>query len=262
MEQRERDVLADDGSDLQETLVFSGKPVDARRQDGLHRRGDLNRLDRLCQSIPSALSYQRLGLHQRADALLQEERVPPLDEELLERREPGIVAEQRLQQFACALGGKRVEPHLTVRRLAAPAMLVLGTIVHEQQQARRAKAVDEAIEKRLGLAVDPVQVFEHDEEWLHLALAQQQALDGVERALAALGRGQALPGRVFDRRVEQCEERGQQWLERPVETQHSPHHLVAHLPVIVPVADLEVVLQQVDYGQVAAGLAVGNGRGL
>jgi hypothetical protein len=84
----------------------------------------------------AARTLQRLRLHECPDRLLQEERVAALDEELLERREAGIVAEQRLQQLAGALGSKRVEPHLTVRRLAAPAMLVLGTIVHEQQQAR------------------------------------------------------------------------------------------------------------------------------
>jgi len=33
------------------------------------------------------------------DGLLQEERVPALDQALLERREPGIVAEERLQQL-------------------------------------------------------------------------------------------------------------------------------------------------------------------
>ena len=79
------------------------------------------------------------------------------------RGEAGIVAEQRVQQLAGALGSQRVEPHLTVRRLAAPGVLVFGTIVHEQQQARRAQTVDQAVEQRLGLTVDPVQVFEHHE---------------------------------------------------------------------------------------------------
>jgi hypothetical protein len=55
-----------------------------------------------------------------------------------------------------------------------------------------------------------VQVLEDHEQRLHLALAQQQALDGVERALAALGRVQVLPGRVLDRHVEQREQRRQQ----------------------------------------------------
>ena len=76
------------------------------------------------------------------------------------------------------------------------------------------------------------------------------------------GRVQVLPGRVLDRHVEQREQRGQQGLERAVQAQHAPQHLGAHLPVIVPVADLEVALEQVDHGQVTGGLAVGNGGGL
>ena len=101
------------------------------------------------------------------------------------------------------------------------------------------------------------------EQRLHLALAQQQALDRVERALAALGRVEGLPGRVVDRHVEQREQRRQQWARaRGPGPARLPSHLLAHLPVIVAVADLEVALEQVDHGQVAGGLAVGDRRGL
>ena len=89
LEQRERDVLADDGGDLEEALVLGRQPVDARRQDRLDRGRNLDRLDRLRQPIPAARPIQRLRLHQRPDGLLQEERVPAPDEALLERREPG-----------------------------------------------------------------------------------------------------------------------------------------------------------------------------
>jgi hypothetical protein len=71
-----------------------------------------------------------------------------------------------------------------------------------------------------------------------------------------------LPGHVVDRHVEQREQRGQQGLEHAVQAQHPPQHLGAYLSVVIPVADLEVALQQVDHGQVAGGLAVGDGRGL
>ena len=175
---------------------------------------------------------------------------------------PGSGAEQRRQQFRRALGGQGVEPELGVGRLAPPAVLVLGAVVHQEQEAGGAKALHEAVEQGLGLAVDPVQVLEDHQQRLHLALPQQQALDRVERALAALRRVQVLPGRVLDRHVEQREQRGQQGLERAVQAQHAPQHLGAHLPVVVPVADLEVALEQVDHRQVAGGLAVGDGRGL
>ena len=135
LEQRQRHVLADDGGDLQQTFVLRGEPVDARRQHRLDRRRDLDRLDWLRQPILARLSRQRLCLHQRPDRLLQEERVAALDEELLEWRQPGIVAEERIEQLPGALDRKRVKPHLAVERLAAPGVLVLRTVIHEQQQA-------------------------------------------------------------------------------------------------------------------------------
>jgi len=48
-----------------------------------------------------------------------------------------------------------------------------------------------------------VQVLEHDQQRLHLGFAQQQALDRVQRALAALRRVQLLPRSVLDRHIEQ-----------------------------------------------------------
>ena len=56
--------------------------------------------------------------------------------------------------------GKRVQPDLAVVGLAPPAMLVLGPIGYQQQDARRPQALDQAVEQRLRLAVDPVQVLE------------------------------------------------------------------------------------------------------
>jgi hypothetical protein len=66
--------------------------------------------------------------------------------------------------------------------------------------------------------------------------------------LAALGRVQVLPGRVVDRYVQESEERGQQGLERAVQAEHAPQHLGAHFPTVVPGADLEVALEQVNHG--------------
>jgi hypothetical protein len=47
LEQREWDVRADDGGDLEETLVLGRQPVDARRQNRLDRGRNQDRLDRL-----------------------------------------------------------------------------------------------------------------------------------------------------------------------------------------------------------------------
>ena len=158
--------------------------------------GTCRRRQGLGQAIGPRLADQHPGLHQGPHALLQEEGIAlgALDQELLERRQAGIVPQQGLQQCLGARGRQRVEPELGVVGLAAPAVLVLRAVVDQQQQAGRGQALDQAVEQRLGLGVDPVQVLEDQQQGLHLALAQQQALEGVEGALAALGRIEGLPG--------------------------------------------------------------------
>ena len=72
-------------------------------------------------------------------------------------------------------------------------MLILRPVVDQEQKPRRRHAVDQTVQERLRFGVDPVQVLEDHQQRLHLALAQQQALDGVERPLAALWRIERLP---------------------------------------------------------------------
>ena len=74
---------------------------------------------------------------------------------------------------------RKVEPQLRVGGLAAPMVLVLGPVVDEEQEPRRRQAFDEAVQQRLGLGVDPVEVLEHEQHRLHLALAHDDALHGV-----------------------------------------------------------------------------------
>ena len=192
---------ADDRRGLQQPLLLRRQPVDARRQHRLHRGRHLDRRERLRQAIGAPLADQHLRLHQGADALLQEEGVAlgALDQALLERLQAGIVPQQGLQQCLGARRGQRVEPELGVVGLAAPAVLVLGAVVDQQEQTGGGQALDQAVEERLGLGVDPVQVLEDQEQRLHLALAQQQALERLQGALAALRRIEGLPCAVLHR---------------------------------------------------------------
>jgi hypothetical protein len=57
------------------------------------------------QTIPSVLAGQRTGLHERADGLLQEERVAALDEEQSQRRKARIAAQQDVEQLVGGVGG-------------------------------------------------------------------------------------------------------------------------------------------------------------
>ena len=139
LEQGERHVRPDDGRGLEQALLVGGQAVDAGGQDRLHRRGHLDARQGRRQAVGPALADQHLGLDQRADALLQEERVPfrPLDQERRERTQGGVVPQEGVQEGLRALGRQRVEPELRVVRPAPPAVLVLGAVVDEEEDAGR-----------------------------------------------------------------------------------------------------------------------------
>ena len=86
------------------------------------------------------------------------------DQELLERRQAGVVPEQGLEQFVGARRRQRVEPQLRVVGLAAPAVLVLRAVVDQQQEPGRRQALDQAVEQGLRLGIDPVQVLEDQQQ--------------------------------------------------------------------------------------------------
>ena len=96
VQERERDILADHGGRLQEALLLGWKPVDASCKHGLDGGGHPDAGQWFRQATVSALAGEDLCLDQRADVLLQEERVAvgALDQDLLEGVESRIVAEQ------------------------------------------------------------------------------------------------------------------------------------------------------------------------
>ena len=190
----------------------------------------------MSEAIGAALPGQHPRLDERADALLQEERVPlgALDQEALERPEGRVRAREPVQQGLGALGRQGVEPELGVVGLAAPAMRVLGAVVHEQEHPGRRQALDQTVEERLGLAVDPVEVLEDDEQRLDLALAQQQTLDRLEGPLTALRRVERRPRGVVHRHVQQRQERGHGGLEGLVQRQELTGDLLADRPADRP----------------------------
>jgi hypothetical protein len=101
-----------------------------------------------------------------------------------------------------------------------------------------------------------VEILEDQQERLLARFSKQQSLHGVQRALA---RVDGLPGGVVHGHVQQGQQGWQRGLERAVEGEHLAGHLLTNLAKIVAVLDLEVALEQVDHGQVAGGLAVGEG---
>jgi hypothetical protein len=226
LQELKRDILADDGGDLKKALLLGGETVDASRQDGMDGAGDLDVRQWCRQSIRAPLPDQRVRLHQCADALLEEEGIAlgALDQERLQSREV-VGAKQRLQELVGARGRQRIDPNLRVVCLAAPAVLVLRTIVGEEQDAGGGQTLEQAVEEGLGLAVDPVKILEHEAERLDLTLAEQQSLDRVERSLPALRWVQMRPLRLLDGEIQEREEGRQYRFERAVEHQNLAGHL-------------------------------------
>jgi hypothetical protein len=91
-------------------------------------------------------------------------------------------------------------------------VLVLGAVAHQQEEPRRWQAVDQEVQKRLGLGVDPVEVLHDQEEQLDLAFTEPEALEGVQGPLVALVRIKGLPQRLFDRDFQDREDGGQRGL--------------------------------------------------
>ena len=255
----EGDVPTDDGGSLEQTLLLRRQPVDAGGQHGLHRGRHLNARESLRQAIRPALADQGLGLGQGPDALLQKEGVPlgPLDQALLERLEAGVAPEEGLEQFLGTGRWQGVEPELGVVGLVPPAVLVVGAVVDEEEDPRGGEALDQAVEDGLRLGVDPVEVLHDHQQGLDLALPQQQTLDGVQHALAALGRIQGLPLRVLDRHVQEREEGRQGRPQRLIQREELVGDLLVHPSPIIGALNLEVGFEEVDDGQVGGRLPVG-----
>jgi hypothetical protein len=172
-QQRQGHVLADDRGRLEQSLAFGRQTVDPGGQDRLHRGGDRQLLDGPGEPVGPALAGQGRRLHQGPHTLFEEEgiRFRPLYQQLLERAEGRVRAEERIEQLVSALGWQRIDPDLAVVGLAAPGVLVLGAVVDEEHEARGGQALDEAVEQALGLAIDPVQVLEDHRQRLDFALA-------------------------------------------------------------------------------------------
>ena len=120
-----------------------------------------------------------------------------------------------------------MQADLVVGALAAPAVLVVRPVRHHEEHAGGRKALDHAVEERLGLGVDPVKVLDNQQERLCLALHQEQALDRVESTLAALRGIEKVPLRIVDGRAEKREESREVRFQQPVVPENLARHPLA-----------------------------------
>ena len=156
---------------MKQALVFRRKAINARCQNSLHRRWDASSLHWLYQTVVATLADKRLGLDEHSNALLEKKWVSLRlrDELLLERFDRAVGAEQRIEKLDTAFRSKWIDAQLSVGALSAPRVFVLGSIVDQKKQPGCGDALDEAIEKALGLRVDPMKVLQRQTERLHLA---------------------------------------------------------------------------------------------
>ena len=135
---------------------------------------------------------------------------------------PGSAPEQRPEELFGAGRRQGVQAELRVVRAAAPGVLIFRAVVHQQQQPGGRQALDQTVEQGLSLGIDPVQVFEDDQQGLPLALPQQEPLHRVEGALAALQRIERRPLRIVGRHVEQRQQRREVLVRRPSSVKSLP----------------------------------------
>ena len=189
-------VLPDHRRGLEERLVLGRQPVDAGGQHGLHRGRDLDGRERPRQPVGAALA-RRAPRSRRASARSPPGRTgcPPSARSAsrLSGSRPASGPSSAPSSSSARLRRQRVQPELRVVGPAAPGVLILRPVVHEEQEPRGRQALDERVEQRLGLGVDPVEVLEDDQERLHLALPQQEPLHRVQGALATLRRIERRP---------------------------------------------------------------------
>jgi hypothetical protein len=137
-------------------------------------------------------------------------------------------------------------------------VLVFRAVVDQQEHAGCGQALDQSLEERLRLRIDPVQVFKDQQQRLHLTFAQQHALERLQHALTPLRRLELLERTVLWEDVQQGEERGKRLLQRLVERQHLPGDLGPDGAWLIAVLDMRIALEQVNDREVRRGFAIGH----
>jgi hypothetical protein len=157
--------------------------------------------------------------------------------------------------------GQRVEAELSIVGFVSPAVLVVRAIGDQEQEAGRRQALDEGVEARLRLGIQPVEVFDDHEQGVRLAGTEHELLDGLERLLAALRGIKGLPLGIRDRHVQESQDGRHQGREGCIEAQELSGDLVADRRSRIALIELEVLLEQVNDWPIGDRLVIGDGFG-
>src|SRR4029453_985025 len=117
------------------------------------------------------------------------------------------------------------------------------TVIDEEQHPRHREALNEEVKRGLGLRVDPVEIFEDHAQWLTLALAGEELLQGRPRP-GLLEKRPQRPERIVRRqRVEQREDGRDAVTKLLVECEHPADHALPDTLGVFSCLDDEVRLQ-------------------
>jgi hypothetical protein len=158
LEQSQGYFCANDCCGLEEVLLLRQQAINARRQDGLHGRWHLHDGAGVHQAVGPRLAHQGSDLHQRPHTLLQEEGIAlrALAQEWDEGGQARVVSQEGTEEGVDTRWGQGVQPHLRVVRLTPPAVAVVRPVVDQQEETGRWQALDQTLQERLRLCIQPV----------------------------------------------------------------------------------------------------------
>src|SRR5215472_14335419 len=188
LKERQGDVRADHRGGLEQTLCGGRQTVDAGRQDGLYRGGDVEGVEAPREMITASLAHEGTRLRQCPHGFLEKEGIPlsSFGQHSLQRCQRLVVSQELVEQFLGALREQRMNSELSVVSLARPAVLVFGTVGDEEEKAGSGKTHHEAVQERLRRRVDPLEILEQEEQRTSRALSKHEAPHAFEGTLTAL----------------------------------------------------------------------------
>ena len=186
-EQRHRHLPSHHRRHLECVLDLVRQPVDAGGDDVVDRLRECH--VRPDQPGLADLDLDATRLAELPEDLLDVERVAlaPVHEDVEQRCRYPLGVEKRLGHTADALGVQARHGDCLGERRGKPCHLVVGAAREEEQEPVPGKPRGQVLEELFRARVDPVDVFDHQDDRLGLARAEEHGPQHVEGALLELG---------------------------------------------------------------------------
>jgi hypothetical protein len=151
---------------------------------------------------------------------------------------------------------------LVVIRLVPPLFAVLDAITDHQEQTGILRGDDQLVQQTKSNGIVPVKVLDDHDDRLRTTLAQQQSDDCVIGALPMLERVEGPEGMLVFERIEEIQQRRDRVVQCGGERQNPARHFLPDRLRAVMDVDLEIILEQLDGGQVGRRVTIRSRAGL